>query len=107
MEISPVDTTLLPADVRTAGPKARQLYEAALGFEQIFVSQLGSTLADSVQAGADGGGDDGTDGGDGGDGVSSFYAQMLPDALGSAVAGQGGLGLADQLYRSLALGAGT
>src|SRR4051812_30919275 len=105
MDVAPIDTTLLPADVRHAGPKARQLYEAALGFEQIFVSQLGSTLSDSVQAATDGGGDEGEGGGS--DGVSSFYAQMLPDALGSAVAGQGGLGLADRLYRSLVQGAGS
>jgi Rod binding domain-containing protein len=90
--LPPIDASRLPADIRTASPARQQAYRAALGFEQLLVQQLTSSLADSAQ-GTFGGGGDSADGG----GQSNPYASLLPDALTQGVMGGGGLGLAAQL----------
>jgi Rod binding domain-containing protein len=79
----PIDQSLLPPDVRNAPPARQQAYTAALGFEQLLVQQLSTSLADSAQ---------GTFGGQ-----DSPYASLLPDALTQGVMNGGGLGLAAQL----------
>lgn len=85
---TPIDSSLLPADVREAGPEARKLYGAALGFERLLTSQLTKQLAeDAVPTDEDGG--------------PAPYADMLPDALAGAVESAGGLGLARSLYDTL------
>jgi Rod binding domain-containing protein len=88
----PIDTSLLPADVRAAGPQARKLYEAALEFEQVLTRQLVQGLADATSSGEDGGDDDGT---------VAVYREQLPDALAQSVSGDGGLGLGKTLYDSM------
>lgn len=91
----PVDQSLLPADVRSGGAKAQQLYSVAQQFENLLVDQLTTQLADSSGLG---------DSGDGSSGSSqSPYASLLPGALSQAVSSGGGLGLASELYRSLSL----
>ncbi len=55
---SSVLPTVLPPDVRKAGAKGEQLYQAALGFEQMLTQQLTNQLASTMQ------GTDGTDGSD-------------------------------------------
>ena len=106
---SSVLPTVLPADVRKAGPKGEQLYQAALGFEQMLTQQLTDQLAKTMQ---------GTDGSDGSDsssddpasqsifpsdsGSSSMVSQMLPQALSDGITQAGGLGIAHQLYLMLA-----
>jgi Rod binding domain-containing protein len=85
---TPIDNTVLPADVRAAGPKAKELYAAALGFEQLLVRQLAGKLAESA-------------GSEESDGATAMYRQMIPDALAESVTNAGGLGLARQLYDSL------
>jgi Rod binding domain-containing protein len=85
--LPPVDQSLLPAAVRNAPPARRSAYEAALGFEQLLVQQLTSSLADSAQS---------TFGGE-----DSPYAGMLPDALTHSVMDAGGLGLAPQLAAAI------
>jgi Rod binding domain-containing protein len=97
--LPPIDSALLPADVRKDGAKGRELYQAALGFEQVLERQLAQALvstSDSSDASSD---DSDTD--DTGGGVSDMYKQMLPDALSQGMAANGGLGLAPELYKSL------
>lgn len=93
--IDPIDTSLLPPDVRKAGPAAQQLYAGALAFEQQLTQQLTQSLADSAQS------DDGDE--DSGDSTTSMYKQMLPDAMSQGVTDAGGLGLARALYDQLRL----
>jgi peptidoglycan hydrolase FlgJ len=91
--LPPISNDLLPADVRDAGPKARAVYDAALSFEQTLVRQLTQGLTSALQGG------DGDD--DSGDATSTMYGDMLPDALAQGITAGGGLGLADDLYRTL------
>ena len=108
--IAPVDATQIPSDVRAAGPKAQQLYETALNFEQLLLQQLTQALQSTTDAGsADGGDDDSSDGDDdtgGTDSTTSMFGQMLPDAFAQGLTSAGGIGIARQLYDSLAPRAG-
>jgi Rod binding domain-containing protein len=113
---STVLPTVLPPDVRKAGPKGEQLYQAALGFEQMLTQQLTDELAKTMQ------GADGSDGSDGSDpsandpssqsifpsdsSSSSMVGQMLPQALSDGITQAGGLGIAHQLYLMLAQATG-
>lgn len=95
----PIDVSKLPADVREAGPDAQKLYATALAFEKVLVEQLTKQLDPSNQS------DDGSSDEDSGsDGTTAMYGQMLPGALAQGISDAGGVGLADQLYRSLAKG---
>ncbi|HEX2588853.1 MAG TPA: rod-binding protein [Gaiellales bacterium] len=85
--LPPIDTSLIPANVRNAGPQAVKLYGVALQFEGLLTSQITQQMFDATQST-----DDGSDGGP--------YQSMLPGALSDSITGAGGLGLADQLYRS-------
>jgi len=96
--IDPIDTSLLPPDVRKAGPAAQQLYAGALAFEQQLTQQLTQSLADSAQAAGESDNDE-----DSGDSTTSMYKQMLPDAMSQGVTAAGGLGLARVLYDQLRL----
>jgi Rod binding domain-containing protein len=91
--LPPIDSSLLPADVRSAGPEARELYTAALGFEQLLLEQLAAGLGES----AFGDGEDEPGLG----GASAMYRQLLPGALAEGLAASGGIGLARGLYDSL------
>jgi Rod binding domain-containing protein len=82
--------TVLPADVRAAGPGAEQEYRTALGFERVLVSQLTKAMQATV------GGED-----EGGDAGSKSYRDMLPDTMADALVSNGGTGLAHDLYRAL------
>jgi Rod binding domain-containing protein len=110
---STVMPTVLPPDVRKAGAKGAQLYQAALGFEQMLTQQLTDQLAQTMQ------GTDGTDGSSGSSSdnpedpssqsifptdssSSSMVGQMLPQALSDGITQAGGLGIAHQLYLLLA-----
>jgi hypothetical protein len=104
-----VDQSKLPADIRNAGPKAEQLYETALSFEQVLLGQLTQELQSSGGAIGGSGGDDGSD--DSGSGSPSDSGDnvlmgMLPDAFAQGLTGAGGVGIARQLYDALALQAG-
>jgi Rod binding domain-containing protein len=82
--------TVLPADVRAAGPGAEQEYRTALAFERVLVSQLTKAMQATV------GGED-----EGGDAGSKSYRDMLPDTMADALVSNGGTGLAHDLYRAL------
>ena len=92
--LQPIDNSVLPAEVRKGGKHARELYGAALGFEQQLVSQLTQQLQSATTAG------DGEDGAS--DAVSNMYRDQLPGMFSDAIARAGGLGLAPSIYRSLA-----
>jgi len=98
--IDPIDTSLLPPDVRKAGPAAERLYAGALAFEQQLTQQLTQSLADSADSSSSG--DD-----DSGDATTSMYKQMLPDAMSQGVTDAGGLGLARVIYDQLRLQPGA
>jgi Rod binding domain-containing protein len=72
---SPIDTSMIPAQVRAQGPKAEALYGSALQFEQMLVQQLAQEMLKTA-------GDTGNE-----------YASLLPNALADAVEQNGGLGL--------------
>ena len=94
--IPPVDQSLLPADVRNGTDKQKQAYTAAVGFERMLLEQLTKPLAQSAIS-ADTDSEDGESGQDSG---SSVYSDMISSSLADSVSQQGGLGLADSLYRS-------
>jgi Rod binding domain-containing protein len=104
--LPPVDTSTMPAAVRQGGTKAQQLYSTALQFEQVLVEQLTQQM--SVFGGDDGStSDDGSsDDGSSSDSTSSMYEQMLPGALAQGITNGGGLGLASELYDSMAAAQG-
>jgi Rod binding domain-containing protein len=86
-----IDPISLPADVRNASPQDKALYEASLQFESILTEQLTQELDPANQ-----------DTGD--DSSAPGYGQMLPGAFAQGLTNAGGLGLADELYRSFKVG---
>jgi Rod binding domain-containing protein len=92
--LPPIDSSLLPADVR-AGSKADQdNYKAALAFERQLVEQLTQTLADTTKA--QGAGDE-----DGSSAATDSYKQMLPGVMADSIISAGGLGLARTIAEGL------
>ena len=79
-----IPSTALPAAVRNGSEADKQAYKAALGFEQMLVEQMVSTMA-----------------GDRGPLSEGPYAQQMQTTLASAITGAGGLGLAQQLYKDM------
>jgi Rod binding domain-containing protein len=82
MSIPPLDSALLPPDVRTGSQERKDTYAAALGFEQLLVKQLTESLATSARSAM------------GGD---SPYASLMPQAMADGLIDAGGLGLARQM----------
>jgi Rod binding domain-containing protein len=93
--LPPIDSALLPADVRKDGAKGRELFQAALGFEQVLERQLAQALVSTTDSSDSDSDSDETSG------ATDMYKQMLPDALAQGMAANGGLGLAPDLYKSL------
>ena len=92
--VSPIDNSVLPADVRNGTQSDRDDYKAALQFERQLVEQLTQTMADTTKAAT--GGDDSS-----GDAATQSYKQMLPGVMADAVMGAGGLGLARTIAQNL------
>ncbi|MDW5597031.1 hypothetical protein VSS74_21970 [Conexibacter stalactiti] len=82
MSLPPIDSALLPADIRTGPQERKDAYTAALGFEQLLVKQLTESLSTSARSAM------------GGD---SPYASLMPQAMADGLMDAGGLGLARQL----------
>ena len=105
--LPPIDPTQLPPDVRKAGPEAQKLYGAALQFEGMLVQQITDQMFQSVDDGSsDSSSSDGSDDGSSvttGSSMGGDYQSMLPGTMADAITQDGGLGLADELYRSMAL----
>ena len=91
--LPPIAAGAVPADVRNGSPEDQAAWRTAVGFERLLVAQLAQRLAATAQP------DDGS-----GDAAGGAYREMLPDALADGVASAGGLGLADDLYRTLRTG---
>lgn len=100
--LPPIDSSLVPAKIRQAGPEATKLYQAALSFESILDEQLGQALTSTLQSASS---SDDSDSGDSsiasGDAATTMLTQLLPQALSQSLTQSGGLGLASQLYEAL------
>jgi Rod binding domain-containing protein len=92
--LPPVDSSLLPADVRAAGPEARELYSAALAFERVLLGELTKAVADFGVGEEEG--DESA--------AAGVYRGQLPGALADGISQAGGIGLAEALYRALTPG---
>jgi len=106
MSLPAVDQAAMPAEVRNGTEKQKQAYAAALGFEQMLVQQLTKSLASSAMGTDptdDGSSDDGSsgDGSTGTDSGASMYTDMISSSLASGISQQGGIGLANSLYKTL------
>jgi Rod binding domain-containing protein len=95
--VSPIDNSVLPADVRNGSQSDKDDYKAALQFERQLVEQLTQTMADTTKSVSGGG----VDGSDGSDAATDSYKQMLPGVMADAVMGAGGLGLARSIAQNL------
>jgi Rod binding domain-containing protein len=102
--LPPIDSALLPADIRNGNAKAKQAYQEALGFEDVLMQQLTQQLAATVTSP----GGDSSDSGDsssggilGSDPSTNAMASMIPTALTQSIMSGGGTGMADQLARAL------
>lgn len=99
----PIDSALLPADVRSGGPEARKLYASALAFEKVLTTELSKSLTAAMgKTDGDGGDED-----DGGLGSGHQLSEQLPAQFASALEQGGGLGLAPALYRAMVAREGT
>jgi hypothetical protein len=74
----------LPVAVRTGTAADKRSFKAALGFEQMLVDQVVKSMA-----------------GDSGPLAEGPYAETMQTSLSSALVGNGGLGLAQQLYKEI------
>jgi Rod binding domain-containing protein len=85
--------TVLPAAVRDASAGDQKAYTTALAFERVLLGQLTKAMqatasADDEDAGA----------------ATKTYTDMLPGTMADALTAGGGIGIADDLYRSLKTG---
>jgi Rod binding domain-containing protein len=79
-----VADSALPASIRSGSAADKQAYKAALGFEQMLVSQMVKSMA-----------------GDSGALAEGPYADTMQTSLTSAVESAGGLGLAQSLFNEI------
>ena len=91
--ISPIDQSLMPADVRKGSSNDRKTYAAALDFERSLVTELTKVMSETAKPQDD---EDQQQ-----DPAASMYQQQMPDQLASAVMQGGGIGLARSLYDSM------
>jgi Rod binding domain-containing protein len=74
----------LPASVRSGSADDKKAFKTALGFEQMLIDQVVKSMA-----------------GDSGPLAEGPYAETMQSSLSSALVGNGGLGLAQQLYKEI------
>jgi hypothetical protein len=114
--LPPIDTSLLPAEIRGGDAKAKKAYQEALGFEDILVQQLAQQLAQTVTSPGDSS-DDGSDDSSGStssaggmlgsDPSTAAFAGLIPTALTQSIMSGGGIGVAAQLARAIDPAIGT
>jgi Rod binding domain-containing protein len=101
--LPPIDSSVLPAEVRNGTPAQKKNYETALSFERMLVQQLTKSMVDTTKSDGSGSGDGSDD--DSGDtatsAATSTYQSMLPDVLADGITSAGGLGLAQQIYEGM------
>ena len=111
--LPPINSALLPADIRGGNAQAKQAYQEALGFEDILMQQLTQQLAATVTTpGGDSsdssGSSDSSSGGIlGSDPSTSAFTSMIPTALTQSMMSGGGVGVADRLARAIDPAIGT
>jgi Rod binding domain-containing protein len=88
-----IPATAIPAAVRKDGKDGIETYKAALGFEQMLVKQLTKSLSDSAALGGS------TE--EGGEKAPAAYRDMVADQMAASIASAGGIGIADDLYKTL------
>jgi Rod binding domain-containing protein len=103
--LPPIDSALLPADIRNGNAQAKQAYQEALGFEDILMQQLTQQLASTVTTpGGDSSDSSGSSSGGGmlgSDPSTNAFASLIPTALTQSVMSGGGVGVADRLAHAL------
>ncbi|HJS95242.1 MAG TPA: hypothetical protein VJ741_13345 [Solirubrobacteraceae bacterium] len=107
--LPPIDSALLPADIRNGDAKAKQAYQEALGFEDVLMQQLTQQLAATVTSpgGDSSGSGDSSDSSSGSGGLlgsdpsTNAFASLIPTALTQSIMSGGGTGMAYQLARAL------
>jgi Rod binding domain-containing protein len=109
--LPPVNQALEPADIRNGNTQAKQAYQEALGFEDILMQELTQELANTVSSPSEDSGDssdgseDSSDDSSGGilgsDSSTSGFASMIPTALTQSLMSSGGVGIANQLAKSI------
>ena len=101
--LPPIDQSLLPADVRNGSAQDKKTYAAALGFERTLLNELTKSMADTAKPDdtSDASSGSGDDSGSSQDSATSMYMDMLPDQLANGIMQNGGLGLADNFYKSM------
>lgn len=98
--LAPADSAAEPAWVRNGTSAVKQDYEVALGFEEMLVDQLASSLDQAgglggeSESGEEEGGSQPSLGG-------GMLSSLLPGALSQGVVDGGGLGLAAQLTQQM------
>lgn len=85
LPIASVSPIALPPEVREGGDEARKAYRAALGFEQVMLSEL---LREVEGLSAP-------------EGTPAAYGGLVPQTLADALTAGGGIGLARELYASI------
>ena len=84
MSVSPISTTSLPADIRSAGAGAIKEYKSALGFAQLLVGQLVKSMVSEDSSLGEG-----------------PYASTMQESLTTALTSGQGMGLARQIYKEM------
>ena len=85
LPIASVPATALPPDVRNGSEEDKKTYRAALGFEQVLLSQLLREV-DALAAP---------------EGTPAVYGGLVSQTLADSLAAGGGIGLARDLYGTL------
>jgi Rod binding domain-containing protein len=93
--LPPIDSSLLPADVRNGSKTDQDNYKSGLAFERQLVEQLTQIMADTTKA------QDQGDEQDGSSAATDSYKQMLPGVMADSIMSAGGLGLARTIAESL------
>jgi hypothetical protein len=102
--VTPIDNSLLPADIRNGSKADQDNYKAGLQFERQLVEQLTQSMADTNKAmTSTDGSDDSGDGSSstGSDAVTDSYNQQMPGIMADAIMNAGGLGLARTIAQNL------
>ena len=90
----PIGPTALPREVREGTPDQQKAYRAALSFERVLIGQLLQSLGDDALGMGSGDGEEGA-------GAPPAYKDMLPTTLADSLTANGGLGIAQNIYKSL------
>jgi len=88
-----VDDSALPPEVRRGSAEDKKAYRAALGFERTLVLQLVKSMTEATEAQGLNEEDQPA--------TPAAYRDMFAESLADGVARAGGLGLAQNLYKTL------